>query len=717
MANDNETSLTGEPIENKSTVTNQTDDGASAITGDTQAPSTPTAENPTTPTSTITSNVTPTTPDPSAQPQATIPTQPTGVTAIGDQTTPTTQPKATSPSGGASALTVPTVPVQTTKETKTTSSLVDPELQKNMDEIFEKQRAQFLEKTIAQSQSVTDAFSQKLAQQGYGGTGVQNALLALQYASSDTKRTQGLQQLALAQLEKNFQLEYDEYTFQRDQQLEDLSQVRLANQAIFDSLEGNPAEQVKFAQMMAGLDPDNQFWKQFQDPEFSANWSKWNKVENLERNAMMKGYANNLIAENYQTLNTPNGLTSKFGEWKDIMYDDPQLLGYNSSGWYETASLEDINRELEYLGKPTVNDKSEIVDYKTINDIYAMKEYRKAIKEQTSIQIVDNAKMIMSNMGETLDEQELAFLNTYSNEIMNALGDDVITMGGVTGTFDQLLRDENFAYMAFDWDGKPYTADYNAETIMQKAMDGDVEALYNQRMDALWRSYLKNKSNDSETMTREEFKNLPEINSFATNDYSDKIMTDSLADKAIKGALEVDGFLSQRSISTDFPNLPPEYGRLLAGDNAEQYNAISAMNPNQLASFVNSEAGAKILQKLGSSGQIPTVAGTGSRVNFENQVMQKPDGTHYISPIVMLPDGTILYSDSIANMVPKGKSTIEYIPIGGEMVNQDPYKMKLDVDDYNRIRKVVNKMNEDNLSMDDAIDSVKRDEFDNEDWG
>lgn len=698
MANETASALTGENVEQQNKVVGQ-DSTASSITGNTTVQNTTGTEQATTtqqapqatPTDTTSSITQTQTPQEAVAPVAETTSALTS--GVGGKTTGQDNQQTTSQT---SALTVPTQKV--VDVTATTNKYVDPELQAQMDKINEKQRAQFVERTVAQSQALTDTFSQKMAQEGYAGTGVKNSLLAMLTASNNATMTAGLQDLAELALQNEFNLSYEGY--QNEQSL--LEESRVENMAIFHDLAGNPQEQINFAKMMLELDPNNPFWGQFSDPEFVKNWSTWQQPQVIKRESEMTALSNSLIFDNWETINTDGGFNSMFDEWSNMRFENKEKLGYSSNSWYKNASLEDVNDALNRLGLNEVTDKNQISDFQQINEIYMMDQYKKAVKQQTVTKISENAQQVLSMMGDSLDASELDLLETYASTFVNALGDEVINVGGFTGTFDNLINSDSMSFLTSDWDGKPYDQTYNAETIMKLAEAGDITALRIQRLDELWKAYLKNLPNESTPITRDEFMNMPEIVNISDNINTDAILRSSDADKAIKSGLADGGFLNKTAIPNEWDSFPDSIKQGLVGDDASKLNAITSMNPAQLSKLNGTDVGKKLVSELVANGQIQSVIGSGGTWNMDNVLMVDENGKYFINPIIALPDGTLLYSDNVASLDKDGNGKHEFFSLDPNG-NQEPYQIKIDSGLWAKMRNTVIDANKGNQT---AIDSA-----------
>lgn len=702
MATDNDVSaLTGSDVEAPPQAVSQ-DQGVSALTGGIpQAPTQPTQ--PTAPDQTQTTDLTSSitqnqTPQEALDP---IASQTSALTSgLGGRGTDQANEQDTTKT---SALTVPTEKI--VEVTNNTNKYIDPELQAEMDKLNEKRRVEFIEQSKAQAQALTDSFSQKMAQQGYAGTGVKNSLLAMLSASNNASMTAGLQDLAEIALQNEFNMAYQGYQEEQDRIDAGINASRIENMAIFSGLQGDPQEQINFAKLMAEIDPDNPFWQQFLDPEFVKKWPEWQSDEVIARDSEMRALSNSLIYDNWDAINTEGGFSSMFDEWSSTRFEDQEKLRNTSSSWYKNTSLDDINDALERLGYDTIQDKSQITDFAQINKIYQMNEYKKAVKQQTVIKITENARQILTNMGQTLDGKELAFLQEYAGTFIDVLGDEAISIGGFTGTFDQLLNDDSMSFLSFDWEGKPYNDIENLETIQKKAEDGDVVALRTQRLNELWKAYLKKLPNDATPMTRNEFLEIQGILDVAENVEDVNILTSSNADRIIDSAMQEEGFLNQSVVPDEWKDFPENIQQGLTGNSDSVMTSISTMNPAQIYTFSQSDAGKEKIRELVADGKIPSVIGDGGQVNPFDFISYDENGIPFMSPIVSLPDGTILYSDQIANNRVESRGKLEYSPLDG---STDNLKFKTNVREYNRVVKMIEEMNRIGATPEQMLDYYNR---------
>ena len=555
---------------------------------------------------------------------------------------------------------------ETSASTKPLSKLdtMTDEMKSMVDEGFEQQRQKFIQDTQTQQQAQMDLYSQRLSQSGYNSSGAKNASLAMLTASQGRTLNSGLNALAIKEMETNVAMIGDEIEIQR--QLD--QDVRSSNINQFYSLEGQPNEQVKMAQMMNEIYPEDPFWSQFENSDYTDTFIRnQSEAARTYQNGIVND-AEALITDNKGSMYRADDANALFPEWKNIMYKDEFQLNTQATSWWESQSLDSINAELEKIGKPTIGDKSDITDYKQISDIFARKEMDDQIKRVLPQQIANFADVILTEMGMDgiVDEEERSLLTNYSSYFSKVLVDNEASLFGVSGNIGGNPNTSDFGFMFTDWFGEPYSGDYSFEGSNKSAIYGDeTRPVVNSRLDSLWMSYLRNRDPNTPSLNREEFGQLAfddanegnPIHDAVWDSSSDDIMSEGKSDTIIRESLKTVGGLGSESID----GLPDEISAgLTSGNSAESLYTLDNMDAGQLNILMGSEAGMAKLNELTASGEMPSINSIDDELDGADIMRTDSNGNIYMPSILSI--GGQLYRTTED---PTDGKTTTYSRIGG----------------------------------------------------
>lgn len=538
---------------------------------------------------------------------------------------------------------------------------------------FEQQRQQYIQDVQVQDQAKMDLYSQRLSQSGYNSSGAKNASLAMLTASQGRSLNSGLNSLAMKEMETNVEIISDEIAIER--QLD--QDVRSSNLNSFYSLEGQPNEQVKLAQLMNDMYPDDPFWSQFENKDFTENFvNNQSEAARVYQNGVVSD-AEALITDNKGSMYRAEDANSLFPEWKNIMYKDEFQLNTQANSWWESQTLDAINAELTKIGKPTIGDKSEVTDYKQISDIFARKEMDDQIKRVLPQQIANFADVILTEMGMDgiVDEEERSLLTNYSSYFSKVLVDNEASLFGVSGNIGGNPNTSDFGFMFTDWFGEPYSGDYTFEGSNKSAINGDeTRPVVNSRLDSLWMSYLRNRDPNTPSLNREEFGQLAfddnnegnPIYDAVWNSANNDVMSEGKSDTIIRESLKSIGGIN----ATQIDGLGESVNeRLATGNIRDQLSVVDNLDAGQLEVFANSDIGRDKIKEMVAMGEIPTITNIEDGFDFKDALSVNENGEIYIPSVLVINGELYKTNDPLVN----DRSTT-FSRIGG-VPGEEPIKL------------------------------------------
>lgn len=398
------------------------------------------------------------------------------------------------------------------------------------DEIAQRQKEIFLRDTARQNQLNMEQYSQKLSQEGFGGSGARESLLLMLEAKNANNTSSGLEQLQLANLKRK----------SGEAAKQEAAMQNLFNLAMKS---GETKAGLDFARQLAANDPENEYWKHIiENPEFMTKVNDANYQAKIVANKLR---ANNVIAG--LDFENPDEIEAKYNDWKKDFYDSPEDLTADRKGAWSSISQEDKDRiyqeEFGVRSGPMTNlDKDEV---------YAKWRYDKKVQNQQNSLINDTLmKEIKASSGNASDEL-LESLDAGINYFISnpnftpfELEDMTFRDGDIQGTKGKFLFQ--------NWNDEDYNETDNKWSNRDQ---------YTKDMDSLWTEYVNSLNKNKMPVSRRDFKdavfevgydkdNLPKIEAIKQATKFQEKEAEQFADKqamAVAGITNYDSFQSKGS--------------------------------------------------------------------------------------------------------------------------------------------------------------------------
>lgn len=509
------------------------------------------------------------------------------------------------------------------------------------DEIFERQKEIFLRDKLRTDQMNMERYSQKLAQEGFAGSGSREALMLMLEASNANGTANGLQQLQLANLQR----------LSNDRKEEEANMMNLFTQM---ANSGDLKSALALADSMAQMDPDNSYWKYItNNPDQLQRYLNPQVQARITQN---RNTANDLIAGlNFQN---PAEVGAKYDEWKKFYFDSAADISAEREGaWREIsdADKDALYREAFGVDRPAQMSEAEA------DEIYSRYTYKKKVENLENSMIGDTLRQNLIKNGATDEDLEALqdgmdlFLN--SPEAMEDL-----VLNGITFTEGD-INTEKGKFLFEDW----YGGDYDLSGNKRSERDQ-----YNQDMDKMWSEYVKNVGADETLASREKFQEAVKNAGYLegqTVPLDDirreiKVIEDSTGETALKETLFADYGVSKGS---DLQNLDMEQMREIidsgvsAGDLVKNFFAMKNFT-GQLYNKPDSSDGSQKIDRENSSlglsaiesGSYPRYIVRDGEVYFVGNPVKK--GNNYVYQMKPLTDNGVEF-DTYVQIDPEGAKT------------------------------------------------------------
>ncbi len=344
------------------------------------------------------------------------------------------------------------------------------------DEIAQRQKEIFLRDTARQNQLNMEQYSQKLSQEGFGGSGARESLLLMLEAKNANNTSSGLEQLQLANLKRK----------SGEAAKQEAAMQNLFNLAMKS---GETKAGLDFARQLAANDPENEYWKHIiENPEFMTKVNDANYQAKIVANKLR---ANDVIAG--LDFESPDEIEAKYDDWKKDFYDSPEELTADRKAAWSSISQEDIERiyQEEFgvrSGPMTTLDKDEV---------YAKWRYDKKVQNQQNSLINDTLmKEIKASSGNASDElleslqAGINYFISNPNFTPFKLEDMTFLEGDIQGTKGKFLFQ--------NWNDEDYNETDNKWSERTQT-DKD--------MDSMWTEYVNTLVEGDMPMSRKDFMN------------------------------------------------------------------------------------------------------------------------------------------------------------------------------------------------------------------
>ena len=342
------------------------------------------------------------------------------------------------------------------------SDVIDPTgktVEGIQDEIFNRQKEIFLRDTARENQINMEQYSQKLAQEGFGGSGARESLILMLEASNANNTATGLQQLQLANLQRKSG---------------EAAKQEAAMQMLFDSAlqSGNTKEALEFANQMAANDPDNGYWQQIiNNPEALI---KINDVNYQAKLLVQKNLANTLISE--LDFTTPESIEAKYGDWKGYNWDSAEDLEAERVGAWEYISQEDKDRIYEEeIGVP----RTGMMNDAEKDEVYAKWRFEKKVANAETGLISSNIYKDLKADGAT--DETLEAIQNGVNYLLADPNATPLSLDGMTFLPGD-LQGRKAEHLFENWSGEDYN---ETDNKWSERSQFDLD------MDTMWKSYVK----------------------------------------------------------------------------------------------------------------------------------------------------------------------------------------------------------------------------------
>lgn len=436
------------------------------------------------------------------------------------------------------------------------------------DEIYARNKEMFLRDKLRTDQMNQERYSQQLAQQGFAGSGAQQALMLMLQASNANGTATGLQQLQLANLER----------MAADKRQEEAQMQNLFTQMVE---QGDLSSALALAGSMSALDPDNTYWshlannpEQFQrafDPLVQA------------RIAQRRDQANGVISR--IDFSNPAQVASSYNEWKKFFYDTPDDLSAEREAGWSAISQEDKQRIFqETFGSELPRNISEA----EADEIYAKYMYEKKIANLEENFVAEQMRDNLIKNGAT-DEDLETFqegLDLFMNSPASA---EKFVLNGISFE-DGDEFSERGKYLFEDWYGGDYDLDGNKRSERDQ---------YNIDMDQMWGEYVKGLESGATPVSRNAFMEAVK--------QADYLEGEPLSSKQIQDAISA---YEQQTGMSEIRNTLNNYG-VVSGKDFQNLSAADVkdilsttdITPDQLAKelFAVTDLSKRLYNREGSS--------------------------------------------------------------------------------------------------------------------
>ena len=379
------------------------------------------------------------------------------------------------------------------------------------DEIAQRQKEIFLRDTARQNQLNMEQYSQKLAQEGFGGSGARESLLLMLEAKNANNTSSGLEQLQLANLKRKSG---------------EAAKQAASMQMLFSQMmqSGNTKESLEFARQMAVNDPNNEYWNYVtNNPEAITKLNDVNYQAKLVAN---RDKANDLISR--LNFENPGEIQAKYNDWKGFSFDSPEdLTAQRLSAWDKIPQKDKDRIYAEEIGAT----RTGVMNDAEKDEVYAKWAFDKKVQNQENSLVGDTLmKEIKASSGNASDEL-LESLDAGINYFISdpnftpfELEDMTFLEGDIQGTKGKFLFQ--------NWNDEDYNETDNKWSERDQT-DKD--------MDSMWTAYVNNLAPGDMPMSRKDFIN-------ATKEAGYKFAGETVATGDILATKKVQDLTSEKDL-------------------------------------------------------------------------------------------------------------------------------------------------------------------------
>tara|TARA_R110002167_G_scaffold352273_2_gene565182 strand:+ start:18226 stop:20277 length:2052 start_codon:yes stop_codon:yes gene_type:complete len=342
------------------------------------------------------------------------------------------------------------------------SDVIDPTgktVEGIQDEIAERQKEIFLRDTARQNQLNMEQYSQKLAQEGFGGSGARESLILMLEASNANNTATGLQQLQLANLQRKSG---------------EAAKQEAAMQMLFSQTmeSGNTKEALELANQLAANDPENPYWQYVSNnPEAMAKMNDVNYQAKLLAN---RTSADDIISR--LDFTAPGSIQAKYGDWKNYFFDSDEAITTARLAAWDDISQEDKDRIYEEeIGAP----RTGMMNDAEKNEVYAKWRFDKKVSNAETGLISDTIyKDLKAN---NVTDENLEAIQNGVNYLLADPNATPLSLDGMTFLPGD-LQGRKAEHLFENWSGEDYNLTTNKWTERTQ---------FDLDMDTMWKSYVK----------------------------------------------------------------------------------------------------------------------------------------------------------------------------------------------------------------------------------
>jgi len=384
------------------------------------------------------------------------------------------------------------------------------------DEIYNRNKEIFVRDKIRADQMSQERYAQKLAQQGFAGSGTSEALQMMLQTTNANGTASGLESLSLANLNR-------QATDQREQESHMMSLYQSAAES------GDMTMALKVANQMAAMSPDNDYWAYIAaNPDAMKNMFDPNVQARIVAN---RGLAHDKIA----SLDFENqaAVDGAYSGWRGLNWlDDDDLAAERAGAWSSVSDADKARIFAEEFGSQIPQDLSDIQK----DEIYAKYAYEQKVRNMENSLMGDTITKQLKADG--VSDQDLEDLQENMNYFLDSPGAAQSFLIDGMDFEGRDLASEKAKFLFEDW----YGADYDTADNSRTGRDQ-----YNQDMDEMWKSYTDRMVEGDVLATREDFIEALE----ATNYVEGSPLSAKEIGQAVEGLQDAKGITPMKAALAD----------------------------------------------------------------------------------------------------------------------------------------------------------------------
>lgn len=509
------------------------------------------------------------------------------------------------------------------------------------DEIFERQKEIYMRDKLRTDQMNMERYSQRLAQEGFAGSGSREALMLMLEASNANGTANGLQQLQLANLQR----------LSNDRKEEEATMMNLFTQM---ANSGDLKSALSLADSMSAMDPDNTYWKYItNNPEQLERYLNPQVQARITQNRQA---ANELLSGiNFQN---PAEIGARYDEWKKLYFDSASDISAEREGAW--TSISDADKDALYQEAFGTQRPSQMSEAEA-DEIYSRYAYKQKVENLENAMVGDTIRKNLIQNGAT--DEDLEALQDGMDVFLNSpeSAKDLI-LNGITFV-DGDINSEKGKFLFEDW----YGGDYDLQDNKRSQRDQ-----YNQDMDAMWSEYVKSLGEDEIMASREKFQDAVKRAGYLEGQIVPlgeikneiKMIEDASGETELKNMLRTQYGITRGS---DLQSLDMEEMRevvdsgVSAGDLVKNFYAMKNLS-GQLVNKPGTSDGSKKIDRANStlgleainSGTYPRYIVSDGEVYFVGDPVKR--GNNYVYTMKPLGDGGVEF-DTFVQIRPEGGSS------------------------------------------------------------